>query len=116
MPKLIVTTQYYENYGHHMGADGPWKAKFGEDYVLARFTEADPMAKASHEDLAAFVAERAKAVGIEYANPASREAVIAYRVVPDDWMSDSEADQLRFEGKITDPMKDFSNWQPKAAA
>lgn len=116
MPKLIVATQYHENYGHHLGADGPWKAKGGEEYVLARLDATDPLASADRETLGRFVARRAVEVGIEYANPASRETVIAYRVVSDNWMSDSEADQLEFDGKITSPTKDFTNWQPKAAA
>jgi hypothetical protein len=108
MPKLIASTQYMENYGFHMGADGPWKAKFGEDYVLVRVPDGHPITLMKPDELNTLALEAAKAAEIHYANPASRETLIGCRLVADDWMSDDERFQLQYEGKIEAPMKDLT--------
>ena len=96
MSKLLITTQFYENYGAH-DWDGAgecpqyWKAKGGSDYVIKDFKGG--MADATM----AIMAVRGQ---IECDNDHFREHVIDFRIVADDYLTDFEKDQLEYEGKI----------------
>jgi hypothetical protein len=87
--KLVITTQYMENYGD---ATNPyWKYKGGLDYAVlnvdARGAELD--------DLVA----KAKAK-VEYANDYSEEYVIGWTLMGDNDLTPSERDQLEYGGEI----------------
>lgn len=94
MSKILITTQYRENYNTE---DQPyWKNKGGEEYFIPGFS-------GSESDMTALVMSvREK---IEYSNPFSEEFIIGFCIVPDDYMTSSEASQLEYEGKITYPAK-----------
>lgn len=92
--KILITTQYTENYGT---LEEPyWKLKGGEDYFITDF-------HGSEEDATKVVmANREK---IEYSNLFSKERIIDFFVVPDDFISEFERQQLEYEGKVTFPAK-----------
>lgn len=92
--KILITTQYTENYG--TPEEPYWKLKGGEDYFITNF-------KGSEQDATKLVmANREK---IEYANDFSKERIIDFFVVPDDFVSEFERQQLEYEGKVTFPAK-----------
>jgi hypothetical protein len=91
MSKLMISTQVYENYGD---ADKPyWKAKGGSDYVIKNFRDFNR------------VTEVVMAVSdqIEQINDMFTEQVIHWEVVADDYLTDFERSQLKYEGKIIFP-------------
>jgi hypothetical protein len=94
--KLIVSTQYLENYGaHDWDGEGTcpqrWKAKGGTDYVVQKVSEAD-----------AAVVLKAVTQLVSVDSMSMREYVIGSRLVADDHLTDWERDQLQFDGQITD--------------
>lgn len=97
MSKLLISTQYHENYG---SADEPyWKAKGGSDYVVKKFKGG--MADAT----LAIMALRSQ---IESDNNFVREYIIDFRIVADDYLTEFEKSQLEYEGKITYPAKELA--------
>ena len=91
MSKLMISTQVYENYGD---ADKPyWKAKGGSDYVIKNFRDFNR------------VTEVVMAVSdqIEQINDMFSEQIIHWEVVADDYLTDFERSQLKYEGKIIFP-------------
>ena len=73
--KLVIQTQYTENYG---SADKPfWKFKGGETYIVQNLNPAQAERILSHG------IPTLKAL-IEYKNSMSEESVIYYRIVEDD--------------------------------
>jgi hypothetical protein len=87
--QLVIQTQVYENYG---SAVTPyWKAKGGS---IVRLTDV-PL----NIDYQAAV----KAANIEIDNPMLREYIIDWSLEGDDFMSESEKNQLEYEGKIVYP-------------
>ena len=99
--KLHITTQYMENYGAH-DWDGTgecpqyWKFKGGEDYFYALGT-----AGRSDEALAELVEHlRGR---IEYSDHGSRNYIVGYGVVADDYMTEYEQSQLEYEGRVIYP-------------
>ena len=73
--KLVIQTQYSENYG---SADKPyWKFKGGETYIVENLNPAQAERILSHG------IPTLKAL-IEYKNSMSEESVIYYRIVEDD--------------------------------
>lgn len=97
MSKLLISTQYHENYG---SAEEPyWKAKGGSDYVVKKFKGG--MADATQ----AIMALRDQ---IESDNDFVREYIIDFRIVADDYLTDFERSQLEYEGKITYPAKELA--------
>lgn len=101
--KLYITCQYMENYGAH-DWDGQgecpqyWKMKGGEDY----FFPLGPHGR-SEEALAELVEYFRK--DVEWDDIGSRQYIINYTVVADDYMTQFERDQLEYEGKITYPAR-----------
>lgn len=97
MSKLLISTQYHENYG---SAEEPyWKAKGGSDYVVKKFKGG--MADAT----LAIMALRGQ---IESDNDFVREYIIDFRIVADDYLTEFERSQLDYEGKITYPAKELA--------
>jgi hypothetical protein len=99
--KLHITTQYMENYGAH-DWDGSgecpqyWKFKGGEDYFYALGD-----AGRSDEALAELVA--VLRTRIEWDDVGSRNYLVGYSVVEDDFMTEYEKSQLEYDGRIAYP-------------
>jgi len=99
--KLHITTQYSENYGAH-DWDGKgecpqyWKFKGGEDYFYALGD-----AGRSEEALAELV--EALRQRIEWDDVGSRNFIVGYGVVADDYRTEFEQSQLEYDGHIACP-------------
>lgn len=97
--KLLLTTQVYENYAWNedgtigTGENAYWKAKGGSEYVVKNFKDAARLTET-------VMALRPK---VEVDNEYFREQLLDWMVVPDDYLTEFEKDQLAFEGKITFP-------------
>jgi len=93
MAKLLISTQIHENYGAH-DWDGVgecpqyWKAKGGSDYVVKKFKGDATMA---------IMGLRSQ---IECDDEYYRESIIDWKIVPNDYMTEFEKDQLDHMGKI----------------
>lgn len=97
MSKLLIQTQVMENYGaHDWDGEGQcpsyWKAKGGNDYVV----------KNIDVNRAADIANWA-AGQIETDNEYFREYVLGWEVVADDFLTEFEQSQLKWEGRIMYP-------------
>jgi len=91
MSKLMISTQVFENYGD---ADKPyWKAKGGSDYVIKNFRDFNRVAEV-------VMAVRDQ---IEQINDMFSEQIIHWEVVADDYLTDFERSQMKYEGKIIFP-------------
>lgn len=96
--KILITTQYLENYGTQ---DEPyWKAKGGQEYFVPvpLFRENDIFADKNLEMIVDSLRDR-----IEYVNPMSEEHIVDYRLVSDDYVTDFERSQMAYEGRISFP-------------
>jgi hypothetical protein len=97
--KLHIITQYMENYGAH-DWDGTgecpqyWKMKGGEDYFILNVddTEVDAAIAQVRGD-------------IEWNDIGSRQYIIGYGLVADDFMTEFEISQLEYDGRIAYPAK-----------
>jgi len=102
MSKLLITTQVYENYAWGedgslgIGPDAYWKAKGGNDYVIRNIDV----------NRAPELAEAARAQ-VEEATDYYTETVIHWQVVPDDYLTEFERNQLEYEGRIEYPAKEL---------
>lgn len=97
--RLIVITQYAENYGNR------WKYKGGSEYVVAKYTYSQ-LCKLTAQDHARTVASfRDK---IEYRNEMSEESIIDWVLIDHNELTEDERDQMEFEGKIINPAKDLT--------
>jgi hypothetical protein len=99
--KLHIQCQYMENYGaHDWDGEGEcpqrWKFKGGQDYF---FMLGD--AGRSDEALAELVEHFRPS--IEWNDIGSRQYIVGYGVVEDDFMTEYERSQLEYEGSITYP-------------
>ena len=98
--KLHIITQYMENYGaHDWDGEGEcpqyWKMKGGEDYFILNVdsdTEADAAVDQVRGD-------------IEWNDIGSRQYIIGYGLVANDFMTEFEVSQLEYDGKIAYPAK-----------
>jgi hypothetical protein len=97
--KLHIITQYMENYGaHDWDGEGEcpqrWKMKGGEDYFILNVddTEVDAAIAQVRGD-------------IEWNDIGSRQYIIGYGLVANDFMTEFEVSQLEYDGKITCPAK-----------
>lgn len=97
--KLHIITQYMENYGaHDWDGEGEcpqyWKMKGGEDYFILNVdeTEVDAAIAQVRSD-------------IEWNDIGSRQYIIGYGLVANDFMTEFEVSQLEYDGKITCPAK-----------
>ena len=99
--KLHIQTQYMENYGAH-DWDGlgecpqRWKFKGGEDYFYQL---------GSVEPSAEHIAELVEVLRprIEWDDVGSRNYLVGYAVVEDDFMTEYERSQLDYDGSIAYP-------------
>jgi hypothetical protein len=92
--KILITTQYRENYGTE--TDPYWKMKGGEDYFILAV---DPLQQAP-----GVLVEQVRGQ-IEYSNPRSEEYIVDWRLVEDDYVTDFERDQLELDGEIRFPAR-----------
>lgn len=90
--KIIITTQYLENYG--TDTEPYWKAKGGDDYVILGV---DPLKTAP-----GLLVEQVRSQ-IEYHGDMSQEYIVDWNLVPDHQLTDYEQDQLAFDGEIRYP-------------
>lgn len=105
--KLFINCQYMENYGAH-DWDGKgecpqyWKFKGGEDFFLSLdgFNPDHEFADKRLQMIVDSVRDQ-----IEWDDVGSRQYVVGYSVVEDDYMSEFERSQLEYEGSITYPTK-----------
>jgi hypothetical protein len=101
--KLLLTTQVYENYAWNedgsigTGENAYWKAKGGSEYVVKNFKDQNRITEV-------VMALRPQ---VEVDNEYFREHLIDWVVVPDDYLTEFEQNQLEFEGKITFPAKEL---------
>ena len=92
--KILITTQYRENYGT---AEEPyWKFKGGEDYFIEGV---DPLKTAP-----GLLVEQVRSE-IEYANPMSEEYILDWELVADDYQTEFERSQLEYDGEIRYPTR-----------
>lgn len=94
--KFHITTQYKENYGT---AEEPyWKYKGSEEYIIdvPGFNYDHKMAFKKGQMIVDEMLPR-----IEYSNTFSKEFMIGWGFVPDDFQTLFERDQLEYEGKVT---------------
>jgi hypothetical protein len=105
--KLHIVCQYAENYGAH-DWDGTgecpqyWKMKGGEDYFVP-LDGFKPDHEFAEKKLAMIVdSVRSK---IEWNDIGSRQYVVGYGVVADDFLTDFEQSQLEYEGRIDHPAR-----------
>jgi hypothetical protein len=92
--KLLISTQFFENYAWRedgtlgTGADAYWKAKGGNDYVVKNF---------KGDATTAVMALRSQ---VEQNNDAYREQIVDWQIVTNDFLTEFERDQLKYEGEI----------------
>lgn len=101
MSKLLITTQVLENYGaHDWDGEGEcpsyWKAKGGNDYVVKNID----INRAA--DIANWAAGQ-----IEQDNEYFREYILSWEVVADDFLTEFEQSQLKWEGRIMFPAQEL---------
>lgn len=98
---LVIQTQDHENYAWRedgtlgVGADAYWKAKGGEEFKVLGISR--------NHDLDAIV--EAVRPSIEIFNDAFRSEIISWSIESDDYLSDFERSQLKYEGSISYPAK-----------
>ena len=102
MTKLLIQTQVMENYGaHDWNGEGEcpqyWKAKGGNDYVVKNVDECD---------MVDVIVDRVRGQ-IECDNEGFREYIVSYSIVADDFLTEFEQSQLRWEGRIMYPAQEL---------
>ena len=103
MSKLLIQTQVFENYAWNedgslgIGVDAYWKAKGGSDYIVRNVDECD---------MIDVIVDRVRGQ-IEMDNEAFREYIIGYRIVADDFLTEFEQSQLKWEGRIMFPAQEL---------
>ncbi len=105
--KLFITTQFKENYGAH-DWDGTgeypqyWKFKGGNEFIVEvpgfRFDE--EFAKKKAQMIVDSMRHK-----IEYKSEYSEEYIVGCDFVEDDFMTEFERSQLKYEGEVTFPAK-----------
>lgn len=90
---FVIRTQFMENYGAH-DWDGTgecpqyWKFKGGSEYKI---TGVDPTADPQ---------DYINIAGVEFNDIGAREYILGYSFEEDDYLSDFEKSQLKFDGEI----------------
>lgn len=100
MSKLLISTQYCENYG---SPDEPyWKFKGGSEYVVKGLDfDADyEWAEAKVDQILNKVRDQ-----VEISGDMCEEFILGWKIVEDDYLTDYERSQLEFDGKIMFPAK-----------
>lgn len=101
--KVVIYTQVYENYAWNedgsigKGADAYWKAKGGDEYVVTGIWDEE-------EATTAVMVLRDQ---IERADDYIIETIVDWELVDEDFLTQSERDQLEFDGKIEFPAKEI---------
>jgi hypothetical protein len=96
--KLHIITQYMENYGaHDWDGEGDcpqhWKFKGGEEYFILNVdSDADAAVAQVRND-------------IEWSDHGSRQYIVGYGLVENDFQTEFERSQLEYDGKIAYPTK-----------
>lgn len=104
MAKLLIQTQVMENYAWNedgslgKGVDAYWKFKGGSDYVVKNVDQCD---------MVDVIVDRVRGQ-IECDNDAFREYIVSYKIVADDFLTQFEESQLRWEGRIMYPAHELS--------
>lgn len=100
MSKLLIATQYCENYGSPN--DPYWKMKGGSEYVVEGLDfDADyEWAEVRVDQILTKIRDQ-----VEISNPMCEEYILGWSIVADDYMTDYERSQLEFDGKINFPAK-----------
>ena len=99
--KLHIQCQYMENYGAH-DWDGKgecpqrWKFKGGEDYFY-------PLGAYGRSDEALAELVEALRERVEWDDVGSRQYIVGYAVVEDDYMTEFERSQLEYDGRVAYP-------------
>ncbi len=104
--KLHIVTQYMENYGaHDWDGEGScpqrWKFKGGEDFFY-------PLGLAGRSDEAIAELVNHFRPQIEWDDVGSRQFIVGYGVVEDNFQTDFERSQMEYEGFIQFPAKILS--------
>jgi hypothetical protein len=99
--KLHIVTQYMENYGaHDWDGEGScpqhWKMKGGEDYFYQLGSEHP--SDEHIDELVTVLRSR-----VEWDDVGSRQYIVGYGVVADDFLTEFERSQLEYEGSIAYP-------------
>jgi hypothetical protein len=106
MMKIVIATQYHENYGAH-DWDGKgqcpqyWKPKGGSEYVISRKLTFNESLDTKLVD--ALVAEATK--HLNRSTDYSREYVIDWYFIQDGELTAEEKQWMEWEGKVTYPSK-----------
>jgi len=87
MAKLVIGTQYKENYNTTGEGEPYWKFKGGSEYIVSI-----PTGMSEIETLAEVTPL------IEYKNEGSEEYVLGHFTAEDDYQSDFEKSQIEYEG------------------
>lgn len=94
MSKLYIFTQDYDNYGTE--EDPHWKPKGGSDYFVYDF---------DGDETTTIMLVRDQ---IECDNPFYRSQIAGWEVVPNNYLTEFEKDQLDYEGSIRFPARVIS--------
>lgn len=100
MSKLIISTQYCENYGTE--ADPYWKLKGGSEYVVEGLDfDADyEWADVKVDQILNKVRDQ-----VEVANGFCEEYILGWSIHSDDYLTDFERAQIEYDGKIEHPTR-----------
>ena len=105
--KLHITTQYMENYGaHDWDGEGEcpqyWKFKGGEDYFypLDGFRADSEFADKNLRMIVDSLRDQ-----VEWDDLGSRQYIVGYDIVEDDYMTEFERQQLEWDGEILHPAR-----------
>ena len=92
--KLVISTQFWENYG---SPHNPyWKAKGGMEYFVKNVTD----------ETALDVMMSAKNV-VEHSGDYTKEYIIGWSIEADDYLTPFEVSQLKYDGKINWPAEEL---------
>ena len=98
--RFHITTQYHENYGDR---ENPyWKAKGGEDYIIdvPGFIYDDVMSFKKGQ----MIIDSLYGV-LEHDGVYTKEYIIGWGFVPDDFQTLFERDQIEYDGEVLYPAK-----------
>ena len=92
--KILITTQYRENYGTE--SDPYWKFKGGSDYFILGV---DPLKTAP-----GLLVEQVRGE-VEFSDAYAEEYILDWQLVEDSALSPSEQDQMELDGEIRYPAR-----------
>lgn len=98
--KIVIYTQCYENYGDPQSPH--WKAKGGDEYIVPSVSIDANNAAASVKAIVDAASQQ-----IDHKGELFEEYVIGYELVDDDYQTQSERDQLEYDGRIDYPAKEI---------